>query len=85
MDFKIDSITICPSSKISMNLFQIYGFDAVPEGSEHIIENILGSFFIVYNVQGILIQPSIIPGVYFFKFPLICKRIEYQGKSTNKI
>lgn len=61
--------------QISMNLFQIYGFDAVPEGSEHIIENILGSFFIVYNMQGILIQPSIIPGVYFFKFPLICKRL----------
>lgn len=40
--------------QISMNLFQIYGFDAVPEGSEHIIENILVSFFIVYNMQGII-------------------------------
>mgnify|MGYP006966738633 CR=1 FL=1 len=61
--------------QIGINLGEVDGFDVVPQSGEHIVQDVLGSLFLVHNVQGIVIQPSIILGVYLLKPSLIYERL----------
>ena len=59
--------------QIGIHIGRFHMGDVFPQHHKHVVENVLRRLLLVYDVQGIVIQPNIIFGVYPLKNLLICK------------
>ena len=69
----IDRLVANGGHQIGIHIGRFHMGDVFPQHHKHVVENVLRRLLLVYDVQGIVIQPNIIFGVYPLKNLLICK------------
>ena len=63
----IDRLVANGGHQIGIHIGRFYMGDIFPQHRKHVVENVLRRLLLVYDVQGIVIQPNVIFGVYLLK------------------